>query len=265
MSDYNVNELVDAYKKIGIEKNDIVYVTGDILKLGRCRFRNRQEFLDSHYKALKDAVGEQGTIVFPTHTFSLCNSDNYFDLAKSPSESGALTEYMRLLPDAIRKFHPYSSTAAIGPFASKICNSKSKHVYDAESPFKYLVENKAKFISIGQHPKHNCSNVHYAEASMLVPYRYTKEFNAKVIIDNQKKIESFYMYVTYKGLKLERDRNEKIFSNFLENNAIHSTKVGIGNIYSYNMFEFHQSTCRLLAEDIYAWLKNEPQHKPYKD
>jgi len=71
--------------------------------------------------AFLEAVGPTGTVTVPT----LCQRDKErrfetWDIQKSPSDVGTITEVFRLHADAIRSDHPTHSVAAIGARASEL-------------------------------------------------------------------------------------------------------------------------------------------------
>ena len=261
---YDFNELSNSYNSLGIKKNDIIYITGNLLSLGRYKSKN---VLIDHLHILKKIIGKSGTICFPTHSFSLIKiKESVFDKKKTFSETGTLTEFLRKQKGAIRQFHPYSSTCAIGKHAKYICLKNTAHVYGVDSPFDRLIKLKAKFISFGMKPNMTATQVHHAEFMMNVPYRYIKAFNQNVMINGRLKNKKFYLYVLKENLiNITRDRNKKIFKFFLKNNKIKKKKLGKNFIYSYSFSDFYESTIRLMKKDINCWLSSKARKKFLSD
>jgi aminoglycoside 3-N-acetyltransferase len=240
-------------------------VTGNLGKLGLSLEISKTELLEMHYSAIVQVIGEKGTLVVPTHSFSLCNKDIAFDLAETKSEMGPFTEFVRNQPGSIRQFHPFSSRVAVGAKAEFICQNNSRHSYGKHTPFARMLECDAKFISIGIEPRNIVSLIHQCELEMGVPYRYTKEFMHPVIRNGVEMIEPFYHFVTYLKCDIERDKNKKFFERFTTNHKLHETNVGKGKIWSFSMREFYESSTALLCEDIYAWLANKPEKRPFQN
>lgn len=261
---YTYEDIILAYKKIGIKKGDVLYVTADLPKLGY--FNPFKKILNYHYKALINSIGKDGTISFPTFSYSLVKSRKLFSIKNTPSETGVFTEFLRKRKKSIRQIHPYSSITSLGKFAKFISTNNSKHAHGYDSPFQKLAELDAKFIGIGLEPRYTQSQVHTIETILNVPYRFTKEFIHKVKLEDGKIIkDKFYLYVLYNYLrKIPRDRNKKIFKNFLKKNAIKKSKCGNNYIYSYSMKKFHESTINLMKRDLYVWMRNEPKKKIWK-
>ncbi len=267
ISTYNYTEIVNAYQKIGIRKGSTVSLKTDLRWLGPFNGDDQREILQAHFSALSEIIDlSAGTLVFPTGSPSLCNTDTVFDLAHTPSEVGLLTEFIRKQPGVVRSFHPFISYTAIGKDAEKICQNVSRHAFGPETPHKRLVDHNALEVSIGLHPIYSCTLVHHVELVMGVPYRYVKEFKHPVMRDGKICMEPFYMYVWYRECNVEKDENNKIFKHFKDcGHKIDEAKLGRGKIYAYSLKEFYNSTIQLFKTDIFAWLKSEPEVKPYRE
>ena len=257
---YDIKDLINVYSAINLKKNDVIYITGNLSSLGKF---SGDKILESYYKAFRTVLGgTKGTIVFPTHSFSLLRTKKAFIPKKTISETGALTEFLRKKKGSVRQLHPYSSTTAIGKYAKYICGNNSSHVYGPDSPFDRLIKLNAKFVGFGLEPGITATQVHHAEFMMNVPYRYTKEFTHKIKINNGYIKKKFYLFVLYTNLiNLKRDRNKKFFKYFLKKNKILLKKLGKSYIYSYSISEFYNSNRECLKKDIYSWLKKEPKVK----
>lgn len=258
---YDYDTLLNTYKAIGLKKNDTIYITGNLSFLGF--FKPINKTLETHYKAIKKIIGANGTIAFPTFSYSLINSKKIFSKKDTPSETGVLTEYLRKKKGSIRQLHPYSSVTSLGKKAKFICNNNSKHAYGYDSPFQKLYELKAKYVSIGIKPNLVCSLSHHIETILNVPYRFTKEFEHRVKLKNGKIVkDKFYLFVLYNYLrKIPRNKNKNIFSNFSKKNKISKHKCGKGYIYSYSIKNFQDLTVSLMKKNIYSWMSFEPKKK----
>lgn len=106
---------------------------------------------------LKKIVGEEGTIVFPTHQVNnkleeyLDNPDAIFDVEKTPTVLGLLPEIMRRDKNSIRSLHPTHSVTAYGNLATEIVEDHINSVYPCgeKSPLYKIAENKGIVIGLG--------------------------------------------------------------------------------------------------------------------
>lgn len=262
--DYTKKELYQSLQNIISRDTEIIFVSGDLTRLGRGEFTDKNETLDSFYDALKSANGKDLTIVVPTFSQKLANTEIPFEPEKTPTELGVFPNYILHKNESVRSFHPFTSFAAIGEKAEFICGGKTKFPYGIDSPYdRILTLKNPSAISIGLEPRLTCSLVHHAEFNMHVPYRYIKEFDHPVKIADSIELERFYMHVVYRGLNEKRNLNKKFFENYEKSNEIKSRTLGKSYIYSYDMRALYESVITILKEDIYSWMTEEPENKPY--
>jgi len=104
---------------------------------------------------LREAVGVEGTLVFPTYpeldSYKHLLTQPVFDVRKSPSYSGILTEFARRQRGAKRSLHPAKSVCALGPLAEALTatHHHSPYPYDRCSPYYQLVTYQARIIGVG--------------------------------------------------------------------------------------------------------------------
>lgn len=104
---------------------------------------------------LLDIVGPKGTLVFPTYpeltSTEFLIQDETFDINKTPSYMGLLTEWARRHKDAIRSLHPTKSVCAIG-YNAKIITANhqdSPYPYDYCSPYFKIMDFQGKIVGLG--------------------------------------------------------------------------------------------------------------------
>jgi aminoglycoside 3-N-acetyltransferase len=107
---------------------------------------------------LRRVVGARGTLLFPTYpnrrpvsSYEYLLGGNVFDVRRTPSYTGLLTEFARRQRDAIRSLHPTKSVCAAGPLAAELTREHhlSPYPYDANSPYRKLVDCRAKIVGLG--------------------------------------------------------------------------------------------------------------------
>lgn len=264
---YNYDDLREAYRNVGVTKGKTVLLKTDLRYLGSFDHANQKHALPAHFKILSDLIDlSKGTLVVSTATTSLCNTSTPFDINNTPSEMGALTEYIRRQKGSVRSFHPFVSFAAIGKHAEYICKDITRYSFGPETPKDRMINLDTMYLSVGLEPRWTCSVVHHVEMLMGVPYRYTKEFNHPIVYEDGIKEELFYMYVWYRGIELKRNRNVNLFKHFCKlGNHVNEARLGGGKIYSYSMVDLYKSTIDFLKKDIYGWLDEPPKEKPYRE
>lgn len=169
------SNFTQAIKKVGIRRGDIIFVHSDISSFGKIVSENKDMFFDSLITILKNIVGESGTIIMPTFTYSF-TQDKIFDVNNSPSTVGALTEYFRKLPDVVRTIEPMLSAAVWGKqkqYFSRVGNDS----FGPGSIFHKLHGLKGKILFLGTR---SCTFFHYIERMHNVPYRFEKKVKGKI-------------------------------------------------------------------------------------
>jgi aminoglycoside 3-N-acetyltransferase len=139
-------------ERLGLRTGDVVYMHSSVdrLNLGFPFYRI--------LPLIQNVIGEKGTVLFPTYpnrspvsSYEYLRAGNVFDVRRTPSFTGLLTEFGRRHPRAIRSLHPTKSVCAIGPDAEWLTSSHqgSPYPYDVPSPYYKLIECDAKIVGIG--------------------------------------------------------------------------------------------------------------------
>jgi len=136
---------------LNLAARDLVYVHSGIdgLNLGFPFYRIL--FL------IQEIIGPGGTVVFPTYpnhrisSYEWLKQGNVFDIRRTPSYTGILTEFARRQRKAVRSLHPTKSVCAIGPAAAGLTSMHhlSPYPYDTNSPYYRLIAGGGKIIGLG--------------------------------------------------------------------------------------------------------------------
>jgi aminoglycoside 3-N-acetyltransferase len=148
---FTTADLLSALRELGISDGDVVLVHSSFAEfLG---FRGKAPDV---IRVLKQAVGPHGTLMMPTLSFSgsaaaYAREAKIFDLARSPSKVGLLTELFRRSEGVVRSLHPTHSVAVWGPDASYFVQD---HYLAATpcgrgTPYFRLLEKRGKILLLG--------------------------------------------------------------------------------------------------------------------
>lgn len=105
---------------------------------------------------LCELVGDQGTVAMPTFPMR-GRSQHYldrgatFDVRRTPSQSGIVTEVFRRMPGTCRSVHPTHAVAARGGEAAFVTDDhwRSATPFDEHSPFARLLATGASVLRLG--------------------------------------------------------------------------------------------------------------------
>ncbi|HEY0406493.1 MAG TPA: AAC(3) family N-acetyltransferase [Pyrinomonadaceae bacterium] len=151
--------------ELGVKNGDTLFIHSSIDQL-------RPDF--PFYRLLpliQQAVGPQGTILFPTYpqaaSFEFLSRREVFDVRRTPSYTGILTEFARRQRNALRSLHPTKSVCAIGlnALALTATHQLSPYPYDVHSPYKKITEHDGQIIGLGVMTK-NLSFVHCVDDAL---------------------------------------------------------------------------------------------------
>jgi aminoglycoside 3-N-acetyltransferase len=250
MSGLVSNELKDAFQTIGLEAGDKVFVHSALFKFRGLMNVEIDDIPKVVTESLLDVVGPKGGIYVPTFTFSFCEGEP-FDIRNTPSEMGALTEYIRQRDDSVRSPHPMQSITGIGPDANDICKRDTRTTYSSEGPIDALYEQEAKVLCLGV--PFMSSPFHYVEERVGVPYRFWKEFNGEYTDQSgHTQNVTYEMYV--RDLKLNPQLDPTILESELPKEAVQRTEINNANILSFS-FEVHFNKMEeMLNEDPFSMI-----------
>lgn len=102
-------------------------------------------------------LGQGGTLAMPAFSMTgsmaetLRTTDTSFDVQKTPSMMGAISEAFRKLPDVQRSLHPTHSVCAIGPKAVWLTQNHHKDVraFGPQSPLGKLLQDNGVYAGMG--------------------------------------------------------------------------------------------------------------------
>jgi len=255
--EYYYSDILSALKKAGIKKSDTIFVHADVSKFGKLSgFKNRNEFLCVMSNSLKASVGESGTIIMPTFTYSFTKNEIY-DPQRTASTVGVLTEYFRKQKDTLRTTHPIFSVALWGKRKGYFSSDLSKDCFGQGSIFEKAHKKNAKIFFFGA-PFQSCTFVHYMEQLFNVPYRFYKTFTGKIKLRGKLYEDKYGYFVKYlnKNVKLDLTR----FKNYLlENKLIKKVNLGHAEILQICSDRLVEEGMKVLKKDTYFFLREKPR------
>lgn len=195
--------LRDYPKYMKINSGETIFVSSDVKKMVWEGAGNHRDFdLNPFIDGLIEAVGSEGTVIFPTYNWDFCGGKT-FDIRTSPCQTGTLGTFALKRTDFARTKHPLYSFAVYGKRKSELVNMTNKDSFGEDSPFAFFKNGRVKNYVIDVCLQHCFTFVHYVEEqSGCVNYRYLKDFSAGYI--DERGIESERTYSMFVR-KLELD------------------------------------------------------------
>ena len=173
-----------ALKELGIGRGDLLTVSSDITTLlfrmsteYGIRGRNeRNAALDELINTLQEAVGTEGTLLFPVFSWDWCRGKG-FDIRTTKGEVGALQNWvLENRADFRRTRHPMYSFMVWGKDAETLAAMDNQDAWGPASPFRYLQDHGGKHLLFNVDSWQALTFCHYVEQEVRVPYRHPKYF-----------------------------------------------------------------------------------------
>lgn len=158
-----LGELAEVLRMLGIERGDTLMVHSSGEALERLGWD-----LSGVIDLLFDYLGPHGTLAMPTHP-KLFQRDGrvVYNLRRSPSTVGLITELFRRRAGVVRSRFPFSSAAASGPRAEDLTSGHARSFapHDEQSPYARLAEVGGKVLLMGC-PLNRMTILHVAEDAL---------------------------------------------------------------------------------------------------
>jgi aminopeptidase-like protein/aminoglycoside N3'-acetyltransferase len=230
---YGYADLVESLKKCGVKQGDIVFFHISISELGRPECALAQNDINAMlFSALKETVGQTGTIFLPAFSLSFENNEN-FDLASTPAANGAWSrstdflEYFRNLPGVVRSCDPNWSVAGFGPRADELLRDLPRTSFGKDCLYERLVRVKAKICCIGG-KLHDSAFLRFVEESAGAPTCYRKLTTGLVYEDGHASRQGWVTTIT--GHRKSSSDAGHIETVLREDNGCRAVGVGDGQI-----------------------------------
>ncbi len=174
--------LRDYAKHLNIKPGDMLWVSSDtkIMLFDAMRNRSSRD-LNDFIDGLKEAVGPEGTLLFPTFNWDFCHGAA-FDIKNTPSLTGSLGQIALGREDFVRTHHALYSFAVWGKYADQLVANDDTDAFGEGSIFAFMKAHHAKNLAVDVNLHDSFTYIHYVEqGSGVVKYRYVKPFTGPYI------------------------------------------------------------------------------------
>ena len=180
MEDYNLRQICLSLRKVGLEKNDVVFCHSNLGFFGNLKnITNKSDLCEKFFNEIFKIIGRKGTLIVPTFSYSYFNN-KAFDSNKTPGlRMGIFSEWIRLNKKSKRSNDPNFSVSAIGNLSKefiKLEGNVNKNTYSENSFFFFFYYHNGKILNFN-FP--GTTIIHYYEKLLNTPYRFDKKFHGK--------------------------------------------------------------------------------------
>ncbi len=178
-----IKQIHQELHALGIEKGDTLLIHASYKSLGPIE-GGAKTFFD----AVLSYLGEDGTLLMPALSFATVTEENpYFDVKKTPSCVGYLTEYFRTnVEGVVRSLHATHSCCAKGRLANELVadHEKDDTPVGKNSPFYKLPSCDGKILFIGCSSNHN-TLMHGVEEAAGLPFVLDREHPVEYVLEDE--------------------------------------------------------------------------------
>lgn len=244
----DIPALEEALINLKIPKYSTIIIHSSLFKFGIV-----EGGVSTIYNTLKNVFDETYTLLMPTYTFSFSKTGDW-SCINTKSETGSLTEYMRLLEPKNRSINPFHSVCIEGPQKQYLLENFSESSFGENSVYEKLYKLGAYNLSLGCEFIGGATFCHYAEELLKVPYRYYKSFPGIVTDSFNNKIDNdFKMYVRIIEKDYYFDNNWEVFwEDALKNGLVRYFKFNkTAPIFLMNIRDSHDFLAGKIQKDPY--------------
>lgn len=244
----HTNAIRKSLAVAGVRSGDTLMIHGDAIVAAQLTSITDKERLKALYYEILNYLGDSGTLVVPTFTYSFAKSKSY-NVQESPSLIGKFSEEFRLQFPEYRSRQPIFSVTAVGKYQKEFQEVSLDDCFGKKSCFDLLYELNAKLMNLGCDL--GLTFTHYVEQCVGVKYRYFKDFGGK-LIDGSTVIDATTRY--YVGdLKVRYKMNiQGLKEHLLIKKKISLAPFGRFGSYTVNAKEYFQEIKFLLSCDDFA-------------
>jgi aminoglycoside 3-N-acetyltransferase len=254
--------LVSSLRQVGLREGSVVMVQSSLKHIGPVEGADdRDEVSSFYYRALREVLGSSGTVLVHTPFEDYGRFQAPFDLQKSPSTAGILSQYVMGLEGAVRSAHPIVSVTGVGPMAQEICGGNHFSGFGWDSPWGRMHRQNVSFLTLGIGISLGVSFLHFVEAMYQVPYQYIKLYDAPVLRNGQSVEGNFTMSVRYLDFSIRY--NFRKFEEFmLQHGMAMEQRFSRGLLCQYTTAQqvFDAGTA-CLQKNIFYFLENAPKFR----
>ncbi len=247
-------DLASEFSRLGLQAGDIVLVHSSYKSLGPVE-GGPQTVID----ALLEVLTPDGTLIMPTFNFNF-NKGEPWDVMKTPSHMGVLTELVRTNPESRRVFHPFYSFSILGKLKDEMTRIRYKDSYGKDSIFMQLRKRDAKIMIIGLSYTHSMTFFHHIEQMEGVDYRFIKEFTGEVTDEaGRTYTDTFTMLVRdiSKGVLTEVDPMGAVLE---KRGVVKMQKIGEADVKLMKANDVYRVTAEEMKKDPTLMYQIDPGH-----
>ncbi|WP_135081465.1 AAC(3) family N-acetyltransferase [Terasakiella sp. SH-1] len=257
---WSLSDLKNVLEYFGIQSGDTLLVHSSLLHIGKPDGVNMTEYPKQTIQLFRDYLGPTGTFCVPSAFFKYGSKSEPFNLQDSPVERllGVLPNVFLNEKGCHRSSNPFFSVAAVGKYASEICDNHIGSPFGQGSPWATMYDLNAKMLFLGCGLE-AMTFTRFVETHFGVPYLYNKLFNTPVINSGERLDVTITAPLRYRHLDSTYDMST--FHRSVEQSGfLKKVEIGKGFAYYWDMQTAYDICSDALRKDIHCFLKAVPNY-----
>jgi|TARA_B100002003_G_scaffold142640_1_gene131994 aminoglycoside N3'-acetyltransferase len=247
---YSYRDIISSLKEANIKRGDSIFLTTSLGMCGQVKgVLNLNDLNKLYFEAITSVIGENGTIVVPTYSYSFSENQktSIFDLQKTESKIGSFANFFLKQEDVCRSIDPMISVAIFGKKNKLLLRNLPFNSYGKDCIFERMLSYNFKCCNIGL-DLNWIPFLHYADWVNNCPFRFNKFFKG-VIIDAGIKKEVKWDYYC-RILRDETIANgHKIKDKANKSNLFTNAKLGRAAIYVIDYTDYYRFVIEVIKSD----------------
>jgi len=231
-----------AFRELGVKDDDTLFIHSDILSFGK--IVDISTIMTSLVEEII-SLSPKGNILMPAYTYSFTKNEIY-DVEKTPSTVGSLTNYFRKLNQTYRTLDPIFSISVLGD--RKFLDCDTRNCFGERSVYSEILESKGKIVMLGSKFDKSLTFLHFIEQQFGVHYRKLKKFSGKKKVDNNIFDDYCYFYVREPRDTVKINLNN-LKKYLIDKALIKSIQLGEGIISIIDSYLLYEHCTLLLRSD----------------
>lgn len=248
------SDFAQALKDLGIQDGDQMFLHTRMFGFGKLNWRaklTKAQIFDSVISGFQEVVGESGAVMMTTFS-QAAHETGVYNVAKTPSEGGALTEYFRQQPGVERSEHPTHSFAIWGS-DKDFYLAEAKSTFGLDSIYGKLYQRDAWLVDWGTGFR-STTYLHLVEAEANLPYRKESEQEIKVVTPTQTYLRKVFKYRKSSRYSVDYRAFEK---DLMAKGLLKRVPVGDGEIIAIRAKIVMEEGLKTLKKDPYSFVSVE--------
>ena len=255
---YQRQDVLTALHHLGIQKGDTLFIHSQLFSLGLpLNVENKEDFCHLFFEALKEVVGQEGTLIVPTFTYSYCKKE-IFDPLTTPSTVGLFSNFVFHQKEVERSHNGIYSIAVWGR-NKKLYTQDNKNVFGSSGLYsKLFVQDRAFLLSIGLGLYGSFTFIHAIEREVQSSYRYLKIFHGQLKLKGCFKKDLAFHFVRYLDSSLKDIKVDHFENLCLEKGILKKENLGKNFIQASSFNELSQESRIQLETHPYYFCPEKP-------